>query len=300
MTPPPSPAGRLGFGCAHLPGRLGAEGARALVAAAYDCGVRHFDVARMYGDGQAEALLGQALRGRQDAAIITKAGILPASRSLAARAWRSIERAAPVLAAAPRPLRSWATPRFGAFSPQEVRASVETSLRELGVSHVGALLLHECALAHVTDALKAELRALKSAGKISAWGLASAAATAAPVMAAHPDLCGIVQYEAGAKLPRQAGGRVILHSALGARFHGLLSAFAGDKGMAARFQSAVGVDAKDRAAIAALLLHDALARADLVLFSSTSAEHIRTNVERAALPPPPELAAFQAFLAAQT
>jgi len=45
----------LGFGCAGLAARLTASESRRLVDVAFDAGVRHFDVARSYGYGRAEA-----------------------------------------------------------------------------------------------------------------------------------------------------------------------------------------------------------------------------------------------------
>ncbi len=42
---------------------------------ALDCGVRLFDTAAVYGAGNAERLLGQALKGRSDALIVTKIGM---------------------------------------------------------------------------------------------------------------------------------------------------------------------------------------------------------------------------------
>lgn len=71
----------VGLGCNNL-GRVGTrtqtlEGARAVVTAALDAGVTFFDTADMYGAeyGLSETLLGEALRGRRDDAVIaTKFG----------------------------------------------------------------------------------------------------------------------------------------------------------------------------------------------------------------------------------
>ena len=60
---------RLGYGCSSLMGALGQKESLALLEAAYDAGVRHFDVAPLYGFGQAEGCLGEFLarhRGRGD------------------------------------------------------------------------------------------------------------------------------------------------------------------------------------------------------------------------------------------
>src|SRR6185503_14619010 len=57
---------RLGFGCASLmrvPSRRERE---ALLGEAFEQGIRHFDVARMYGLGAAESELGRFARGRRE------------------------------------------------------------------------------------------------------------------------------------------------------------------------------------------------------------------------------------------
>src|ERR1017187_8275756 len=46
---------RLGFGCSSLMGAMGRKESVAMLEAAFDAGVRHFDVAPMYGFGQAES-----------------------------------------------------------------------------------------------------------------------------------------------------------------------------------------------------------------------------------------------------
>ena len=49
----------LGFGCAQLLRTSSAKQRQRILHAAYDAGIRHFDVARMYGLGAAERELGR-------------------------------------------------------------------------------------------------------------------------------------------------------------------------------------------------------------------------------------------------
>ena len=49
----------IGFGCSNLFGGKTREEGLRLLEVAYDCGIRHFDVARYYGFGDAEGLLGE-------------------------------------------------------------------------------------------------------------------------------------------------------------------------------------------------------------------------------------------------
>src|ERR1044071_4193761 len=58
------PRAALGFGCAALP--IAHRRARSLLACAFEHGVRHFDVARKYGNGEAEKILGDFLRDKRD------------------------------------------------------------------------------------------------------------------------------------------------------------------------------------------------------------------------------------------
>src|SRR5689334_13792405 len=70
---------RLGLGCAPLGGLFAAvsdDDARATVDAAWEAGIRFFDVAPQYGVGRAEERLGAALRGRTGHLLSTKVGRL--------------------------------------------------------------------------------------------------------------------------------------------------------------------------------------------------------------------------------
>ena len=56
---------RLGFGCAPVMGKVGRRQALDAMACAFELGVTHFDIARSYGFGDAEAVLGEFVRGRR-------------------------------------------------------------------------------------------------------------------------------------------------------------------------------------------------------------------------------------------
>src|SRR4051812_7928327 len=58
-------------------GRTPAPEARRIVDLAMDRGATFFDTANVYGDGESERLLGEALKGRREkAGIATKVGLL--------------------------------------------------------------------------------------------------------------------------------------------------------------------------------------------------------------------------------
>lgn len=65
----------VGLGCNNFGRRVDVDGTRAVVDAALEVGVTFFDTAESYSDGQSEAFLGQALRGRRDQVLLaTKFG----------------------------------------------------------------------------------------------------------------------------------------------------------------------------------------------------------------------------------
>ncbi|MGA8988741.1 aldo/keto reductase [Aeromicrobium sp.] len=66
----------VGVGCNAFGARIGAQQTAAVVDAAFENGIDFFDTADVYDTGQSEQLLGQALAGRRDQAIIgTKFGM---------------------------------------------------------------------------------------------------------------------------------------------------------------------------------------------------------------------------------
>src|SRR5271168_2742577 len=78
LIPGSPPSSRLGFGCGSVMGRVGRAQSLRAIGAALDAGVTHFDVARLYGYGEAEALVGEALHGKRERVVIaSKFGLNP-------------------------------------------------------------------------------------------------------------------------------------------------------------------------------------------------------------------------------
>jgi aryl-alcohol dehydrogenase-like predicted oxidoreductase len=138
---------RFGLGCARLGSVLGSDQAEAarLVEAAYEKGIRFFDTANIYGQGESERILGAALRGRRNRVIIaTKAGQhFPAWMTLARPLKRflgpMIRRSDSGRSVVSR-IREAKLPQD--FSDGYLRASTEASLRRLKTDYVDILLLH--------------------------------------------------------------------------------------------------------------------------------------------------------------
>lgn len=154
---------------------------------AFENGVTHFDVARSYGFGEAEKILGEFARGRRDRiTIATKFGILPASHSRTLSLIKPLIR--PVFQRFPG-LRSSAaglTPSLltsGFYSVDQARHSIETSLRELATDYIDILFVHDCTAEHeLSEALLSLLDGLLAQGMIRAWGLATQRRWMKPVL----------------------------------------------------------------------------------------------------------------------
>lgn len=181
---------RLGFGCASLGSRISARDGLAALTRAYDAGVRWFDVAPSYGDGQAEELLGRFLHGRRgEVTICTKVGILPPAPSLPKRLLRPLIRGA--LSVAPGLRGAIKRHRPPAVKPPltaaMVGASVDHSLRRLGVERIDVLALHAASPVEVArDDILEALAKVVAAGKAARISIASGAASVQAGLAASP------------------------------------------------------------------------------------------------------------------
>src|SRR5712671_714997 len=78
---------RLGFGCVQLTTHRDEAEAMAILEHAFAHGITHFDVARAYGFGRAEGILGDFLRDKRPrVTVATKFGIQPPS-GIAGNRW---------------------------------------------------------------------------------------------------------------------------------------------------------------------------------------------------------------------
>jgi aryl-alcohol dehydrogenase-like predicted oxidoreductase len=104
----------VGVGCNQFGRRVDAVGVARIVHAALDAGVTFFDTADVYAAGESERLLGAALRGRRDAAIVaTKVGS-----------------------------HMGEGPYNAGASRRHIRAGVEASLRRLGTDWIDLYQIH--------------------------------------------------------------------------------------------------------------------------------------------------------------
>ena len=162
--------GRLGYGTADIGNhrqRVSDEQARALLEAAWDGGIRHFDTAPHYGLGLSERRLGAflATKPREEYVVSTKVGRLLEPNP------DGVDRLDDEGFVVPAETR-----RVWDFSEAGVRRSLEESLVRLGMSSVDVLYLHDPERWDLEEGLALGLPALsrvRDDGLASAIGVAS-------------------------------------------------------------------------------------------------------------------------------
>lgn len=299
---------QLGFGCANLFALPSAADRLALLGAAYDAGVRHFDVAPMYGLGRAEAQLAKFLRSRRDDVVVsTKFGIRTTAlaRGLA-RAQMPVRQAFKVMPVLRQQARaSAAGPRSGALGPllyaadgysaAAARSSLQRSLRSLGIDQVDLLLLHDPAPGSVKSAeVAGYLEEARQAGLIRSWGISGEAAPAlavarsfesgVPVIQLRDDLLASRDDRADKadKAAADAGeSAVITFGVLGNALGQIVRYLSSDEERRARWEDLIGADCAQPEVAASLLLRAACRRNDsgVVLFCTSRAPRIAKAVD---------------------
>jgi D-threo-aldose 1-dehydrogenase len=285
---------RLGFGCGSLMGATNRRDSLKLLETAYDAGIRHFDVAPMYGYGEAEACLGEFLQHHPgQITITTKYGIAPPKKSAAIKLGRSI--AGPILKQLPSLKQRLAQAASAAtrnlerptFTATQAKASLDRSLLALRTGHIDLWLLHEATAADLQDAtllhlLEAELQN----GTIGAFGIGSGADKIPALLATHPTYCRTLQYEwsvLDSPISDAAPFR-IHHGALTKNFHAIHKSIIDKKSLCQRWSEATNTDLTHAEALAHLMLKASLLmnRTSIILFSSKNPAHIRANAHTAA------------------
>jgi aryl-alcohol dehydrogenase-like predicted oxidoreductase len=260
---------RLGFGCGSVMGRVGRAQSLRAIEMALDAGVTHFDVARSYGYGEAEALVGEALRGRRDKVVIaSKFGLNPPRSAGALRALKPIAQqlaaSIPGMRGVLRTLVGGAAQSGDRFSVAAAEASLGRSLAALGTDYLDILFLHDCAATDLSDELSGWLDAQIAAGKIRAYGIATDIDTAVALHETHGNRL-IYQFANSLTAPNAqrlagTGCRIVAHSPF-ASSETVSSSTGGDihRTMLSHALNATGVD--------------------VVLCSMMGAAHLRSNLE---------------------
>jgi len=170
----------IGMGCANLASLsnpIPRERALATLHAALDNGINFFDTADSYGQGRSEQLIGEALKGhRQDAIIQTKVGhcfgIAGKSASLLKEVVKTTARYIPGMGKAILRLRNATLTQN--FTSDYIRASVEASLVRLHTDYIDILMLHSPpSPLPMQDEVQKVLESLRTEGKILRYGVST-------------------------------------------------------------------------------------------------------------------------------
>ena len=312
----------VGFGCAGLFRIPQRSARRAVLDAVYDAGIRHFDVAPMYGLGLAEAELASFLRRRRaDVTVTTKFGIdpTPLCRGVALfqkplRAFLA-ERAnvAEGLKVAGRGPYSGPFGRLLYSSPgyhrQSAQVSLERSLRKLDTDYIDVFLLHDPVGDLITSApeLIDYLDEQRRLGRIRCWGVTGQPSELSGVM----ECLGrgaVVQFrddifEEPLTAVHMPDGARITYGALARALPVLRRFLAHSPGALDLWSERFGADLAEESSVPRMILSAGLRRneAGPVLFSTTRPERARVAAEaatRSVGPSDAEAATFSELAAA--
>ena len=194
------------------------------MTAAFEAGVDWYDVAPAYGLGEAEALLGEFLKGRRDRVkVTTKVGIAPPERLRLMKHIYALGRPALALTSGLRGAfrKVQATRnRHVPLDPGMIETSIVRSLERLGTDRVDVYALHD---PQVEDVLRDDI--LRALERVVARGQAKAIAVAGSTEAcraalAAPGVYGVLQMSVAdfcvqRDLFARSGKTIVLHSVFG-------------------------------------------------------------------------------------
>jgi aryl-alcohol dehydrogenase-like predicted oxidoreductase len=218
---------RIGFGCARVHGRSEFRTSARLIEAALTAGIRHFDTAPSYGDGESESVLGDVLAGLPDVTITTKIGIPRPRTSAVRRRTRVLYRRMlrPVLSHFPglksrllqiasrreRPIADEVSAvQRRKLTHDEVLRGLEDSMKRLKRGFVDLYLVHEPDQFILTDELLGLFHKLQDDRVVGAFGLAYGR-----VANASPEFGKVIQSQHAEGLPARSNGHTRI-------FHGVL------------------------------------------------------------------------------
>jgi D-threo-aldose 1-dehydrogenase len=292
----------VGFGCAGLFRIPQRTARRSVLDAVYDAGIRHFDVAPMYGLGLAEAELAPFLRRRRaDVTVTTKFGIDP---TLLTRGAALIQDPLRTFIGKYPDLREGLKnagrgPRSGAFGrllyssrgyhQHSAQLGLERSLRTLNTDCIDVFLLHDPVGDLITKApeLIDYLDEQRRLGRIRCWGVTGQPSELpgvmkrlgrAPVVQFRDDV-----FEGPLNAELVPDGARITYGALARALPVLRRFLARSPGASDLWSQRLGVDLAEESSLPRMLLSVALRRnaAGPVLFTSTRPERGRVAAEAA-------------------
>lgn len=292
---------QLGFGCSSVMGALGRRPSLQMLESAFDSGIRHFDVAPMYGYGEAEACLGDFLKHHPEATVATKFGIEPARKGSLMGAVRTLARPiVQLLPGAKKRLAQVAGKVSGksqkaSFTAAQAQASLERSLNALQRDHIDLWLLHEVEASDLDasntaegEALLPTLEGAVASGKVGRFGIGSGREKVPALLERHPAFCATQQYEWSVldPLPEPSNAFRIHHRTLTEKFRGLHAALSSQPELAGLWSQQSGADLRSPEVLAQVMMKAALVLhpRSIILFSSKNPGHIQANARLAGDP----------------
>ncbi|WP_326533356.1 aldo/keto reductase [Pseudorhodoferax sp.] len=262
----------MALGCARLGSALtplDRQQSIALLRQAHALGVRHFDTASIYGQGDSERLLGEALAPYRDSiCLASKAGQLLTPRQAVLAQFKPLVRWVAArrqgVHARVAQARAQGVPRC--FEPGHIERSLRASLQRLRTDHLDLFYLHSPAPEVLDDeALFARLEQLQRQGLFTALGVSCDDLALAQRAATHACVQ-VVQFEFDGSAPAQAVADELARQGKAAVLRGL-----------ARWRAGAG-DAGDAGVVRGLRQMLALPSFGGVLVGTTDTGHLQHNL----------------------
>lgn len=299
-----APAGTLGFGCASLYALPSAQHRRTMLEAAYELGIRHFDVAPTYGLGIAEKELADFLHHRPDVTVATKFGLRPSILGrIAGATQHPVRQGLSRLPAIQARMRGAARRQDPGvldrilyterdYSVAAARRSLLDSLRVLRRDHIDHFLIHEPAGYPITHLEVVEyLEQCRRDGLIGSWGPAGDLSRMNPALAYICDHAGVQQFPydlVQGAAGRPAAPHTVTYGFISAALPRVEQALANSPALSRHCTELLDADVTDRRTVIWLLARDAFRNNPFgtVLASTTKLGHLRL-IHRAATTPLP-------------
>ena len=190
----------IGFGCAGLMRTATSKGRQALLNTAFDSGIIHYDVARMYGLGRVESEVGHFITDKRDQVVITTKFGIEASQN--SSGFSHIINMARLLVKLVPALRKVASNRASSlyqkrsYDAKTAQACLEKSLLELKTDYVDLFLLHEPSLINLEDNDVLEfLEMAKDKGMIREYGIAGYLQDSLDICINKPEYVNVLQVQ---------------------------------------------------------------------------------------------------------
>jgi D-threo-aldose 1-dehydrogenase len=281
----------LGFGCVAMTAYQTEQDALRILQVAYECGITHFDVARLYGQGLAEGILGKFVKHHRDSiTITTKFGLNPPQtftqyKGLINIARQTLKKFTFLKSLLKKTQTNLVKSR--AFSLIEAKQSLETSLRELNTDYIDLWLLHECLPEDASNPdLLDFLDQMIQAGKIIRYGVGTNYKNIQGVLDLQPCRHQVIQFEQSIlqqniQTLKNIDDKLVVTHSVFKEVNPILDAGLKYPKLTKQYSDQIGLDLFHKQEIVGLLLAYAgyVNNNGIVLFSSTKPENIYRNVE---------------------